>query len=174
VAKALVERPSLTMTVTGSADLASEGQAYQRASLEARLVAEARREALRSGAPTAALPAAGAAPEAPAPLAEAERARLLKSVYQQTNLPNKPRNAIGMARDIPGPEMQALLEAAIVVNADVMRELALQRGLAVRDALVAKGLGSERLFLAAPKLRGANEADAAWTPRAQLALAVKR
>jgi hypothetical protein len=40
----------------------------------------------------------------------------------------------------------------------------------VRDALIAKGLPSERLFLAAPKLRAAGEDGAAWTPRVQLAL----
>ena len=54
-----------------------------------------------------------------------------------------------------------------------MRELALQRGLAVRDALIAKGLPSERLFLAAPKLRASGEDDAAWTPRVQLSLATR-
>jgi len=51
-----------------------------------------------------------------------------------------------------------------------MRELALQRGIAVRDALIAKGLPSDRLFLAAPKLRVSGEEDASWTPRVQLAL----
>jgi hypothetical protein len=56
------------------------------------------------------------------------------------------------------------------VTPDNVRELALQRGLAVRDALVAKGLPSERLFVAAPKLRAAGEDDKAWSPRAQLAL----
>ena len=34
-----------------------------------------------------------------------------------------------------------------------MRELALQRGLAVRDALIAKGLPGDRLFVGDPKLR---------------------
>jgi hypothetical protein len=49
--------------------------------------------------------------------------------------------------------------------------VALQRGLAVRDALIARGLPSERLFLGAPKLRASGEDDAAWTPRVQLTLA---
>ena len=64
--------------------------------------------------------------------------------------------------------MEALLKARTPVTAEAMRELALQRGLAVRDALIAKGLPSERLFLAAPKLRVPGEDDAAWTPRVQL------
>jgi hypothetical protein len=48
--------------------------------------------------------------------------------------------------------------------------MALQRGLAVRDALVSKGLPGERLFLAAPRLRASGEDDSAWSPRVQLAL----
>src|SRR6185295_14603206 len=50
VAKALTERPALKMTVTGSADPASEREAFQAAALESRLVAEQRREGLRAGA----------------------------------------------------------------------------------------------------------------------------
>ena len=165
VAKALADRPTLKMTVTGASDPVSERDAFQSAGLEARLVAEQRKDALRAGGPAA--PAS-----APITLAADERARLLRQVYKDTDLPDKPRNAIGFAKDIPGPEMEALLKARAPVNDEAMRELALQRGIAVRDALLAKGLTSDRLFLAAPKLRAASEAEAAWTPRVQLALSV--
>jgi len=167
VAKALTERPSLKMTVTGSADPASEREAFQAAELESRLIAEQRREGLRAGA---AATAPGAAASAPVALSSDERARLLKQVYKDTDLPNKPRNLVGFAKDIPGPEMEALLKARAPVTTEAMRALALQRGIAVRDALIAKGLPSERLFLAAPKLRVSGEDDAAWTPRVQLSL----
>jgi hypothetical protein len=69
--------------------------------------------------------------------------------------------------------MEALLRRATLVTSDSARELALQRGLAVRDALIARGLPSERLFLAAPKLRASGEDDAAWSPRVQLALSTQ-
>jgi hypothetical protein len=109
--------------------------------------------------------------ELPALTAE-ERTHLLKQVYKDTELPDKPRNAIGFAKDIPEAEMEGLLKARTPVTAETMRELALKRGLAVRDALVAKGLPSERLFLAAPKVRPTGEGDATWTPQAQLTLSV--
>ena len=169
VAKALIDKPALKMTVTGAADPALEREAYLSAALEARLATEARREALRSGAPGVAA-GASAAPSVAPPLGADERARLLKQLYKDTEIPNKPRNAIGFAKDIPGPEMEALLKSRLAVSAEAMRELALQRGIAVRDALIAKGLPSERLFLAAPKLRVAGEAGDVWTPRVQLAL----
>ncbi len=166
VAKALTERPALKMTVTGASDPVGERDAFQLAAIESRLVAEARREGLRAGAPAA--PAS--VPAAPVVLAAPERLRLLTQLYKDTDIPNKPRNAVGFAKEIPPAEMEALLKTRTPVSDDAMRELALQRGLAVRDALIAKGLPSERLFLAAPKLRAAAEDTATWTPRVQLTL----
>jgi hypothetical protein len=171
VAKALTDRPALKMTVTGASDPASEREAYQQALIDARLVAEQRREALRSGAaPAPAASGAASAPAAAPPLGAEERNRLLKEVYKQTDIPNKPRNVLGFQKDIPPAEMEALLKTRLVVTEEAMRELALQRGIAVREALIAKGLPSERLFLAAPKLRVSGEEDAKWTPRVQLSL----
>ncbi len=161
VAKALNDNPTLKMTVTGAADPVSGRDAFQQAALEARLVAKRRREALRSGAPAEAA-------SAPEKLVADERPRLLKLVYKGTDLPNKPRTAIGFAKDIPGPGMKALLKARAPVPEDAMRELALQRGLAVRDALIAKGLPSERLFLAAPKLHAADGTAAGGRQRCAL------
>ena len=46
----------------------------------------------------------------------------------------------------------------------------LQRGLAVRDSLIARGLPGERLFLGAPKVRGTAEEEGPWTPRVSLTL----
>lgn len=164
VAKALTDRPALKMTVTGASDPQSEREAIQRAAFDARIAAEQRREALR----------AGAAADAPLPpLTTAQRDALVRRIYADTRLPDKPRNAIGLARDIPVPEMETLLRRATVVSSDTARELALQRGLAVRDALVAKGLPGERLFLAAPRLRASGEDDATWSPRVQLALSTQ-
>lgn len=164
VAKALTDRPALKMTVTGAADTAAERDAFQAAAVEQRLVDEKRREGLRAGAP--ATPAS-----APVTLAADDRTRLLKAVYKDTDIPTKPRNAIGFAKDIPGPEMEALLKSRVPVNDDVMRDLALKRGIAVRDALLAKGLPSDRLFLAAPKLEAAGTQGTGWTPKVQLSLA---
>ena len=90
-------------------------------------------------------------------------------------MPGKPRNPVGLLKEISVPDMEALLATHTPVTVDTMRELALQRSLTVRDALVAKGLTSDRLFVAAPKLRQPSDAgaDATWAPRAQLALSVE-
>ena len=163
VATALADRPALKLTVTGEADADAEREAFQRASVEQRLVQELRREQLRASG-------AASAPGSAAGLAEADRARVVKAVYRQTDLPDKPRNLIGMQADLPVAEMEALLRKNVNVSPEVMRELALQRGLAVRDALAAKGLPNDRLFLGEPKLRAGGSGDAAWTPQVKLSL----
>lgn len=172
VAKALQDRPGLRMTVTGTADLAAEHEGLQAAWVQQRVLAEQRRLALREGA----------APDAPLPALDAStRDTLLKQVYADTKLPDKPRNVLGLAKDIPVAQMEALLRKAAPVNDDTARQLALDRGIAVRDALLARGLPSERLFLAAPKAHAAAAAGGegtagraqdsqAWQPSAQLSL----
>ena len=172
VAKALQDRPGLRMTVTGTADLAAEHEGLQAAWVQQRVLAEQRRLALREGA----------APDAPLPaLDAATRETLLKQVYADTKLPDKPRNVLGLAKDIPVAQMEVLLRKAAPVNDDTARQLALDRGIAVRDALLARGLPSERLFLAAPKSHAASAASGegtagraqdsqTWQPSAQLSL----
>src|ERR1700757_5422089 len=102
-------------------------------------------------------------PPAAPPPPPATRSALLKPLYKQPRLPDKPRNLVGLAKDLPDAEMEALLMKNVAVNDEAMQQQALARAIAVRDALVAKGITSDRLFLAAPALHTAG-ADA-WTPR---------
>jgi Domain of Unknown Function (DUF748) len=188
VAKALTDRPALKLTVVGSANLEVEREAYKRERLKAMLQAEKRRAGVVSGGSSqAAAPAGAASAAAPATVvSDAESPALLKEVYKRADFP-KPRNLIGMAKDIPDAEMEALILANIVVTEDVMRELALQRGVAVKDYLASKQLPLERLFLGAAKagdaqgkavvttdakaeVKADGKPDAKWTPRAELNL----
>ena len=165
VAKALTDRPALQLTITGLADDAIERNALQAALLEARLLAMRRTEVLQAGQSEA--PVVGA-------LSPADRARLVKRLYDDTRLPDKPRNVIGLAKDLPLPEMETRLRAGLLLPADAMRTLAIQRSTVVRDALAARGLPNERVFVASPKLHGAGDAEPeAWLPHAQLALSTR-
>jgi uncharacterized protein involved in outer membrane biogenesis len=175
VAKVLADRPVLIMTVTGMARLDVEREGYKRERLQALVVAEQRRA---QGGGTATVT-----------VSPAQYPELLKAVYRRADI-TKPRNLVGLAKDLPVPEMEALLLADIPVTEESMRELALQRGVAVRDYLATRQLPLERLFLGAPKTTadkapataGAATAasgaasgptEAAWTPRAELALTIK-
>jgi hypothetical protein len=68
-------------------------------------------------------------------------------------------------------EVEAQLAAAVPVGAPAVRQLAIQRGQAVRAALLAKGLPDDRLFLDEPDSKAAADAKAAARPMAQLTLA---
>jgi hypothetical protein len=161
IAGALADRPALQVTITGSADPQAEREAWQRETIEARLHTMARDDALHAGTASAASDAA---------LTPANRSALLKTLYKQTRLPDKPRNLVGLAKDLPDAEMEALLSRNVAVNDEAMRQEALARAIAVRDALTAKGISTDRLFLAAPSLHAADATP--WTPRATLALAM--
>ena len=154
VAKALNDRPALKITVTGTASLAREREALQRERLQALVRAEKRR----------------AAPADTAPVQATEYPALLKEVYRRASMP-KPRNLVGMAKDLPVPEMEALLLAHLpAATEDLATELATHRGQAVKAYLTEQKLPEERLFLAAPKTTAPDEK---WTPQAQLSLATQ-
>ena len=87
-------------------------------------------------------------------------------MYRRADI-TKPRNLVGLTKDIEVPDMEALLLANITVNEEAARELALQRGVVAKDYLAAKQVSAERLFLGAVKTGGA-AADA--KPQAELAL----
>ncbi len=139
VAQAMAQRPNLRLTLAGQSDLERERRAYQQAQLQQRLLEERQRQLERRGQGGAAL----------APPTAAESAELLATLYRRADMP-KPRNLVGLAKTLPAAEMEALLLAAIPVDADRMRELALARAGAVRDALTQLGVAHERLYLLAP------------------------
>lgn len=158
VAKALADRPSLRLTVVGTSSVEAEREGFKRERLDALVRAEKRRATVKEGGTTSAAVS----------ISPAEYPALLKEVYKRADMP-KPRNLIGLARDLPVPEMEKLLLADIQVNDDAMRELAVQRGVAVKDYLASRELPPERLFLGAAK---AVPPEAKWTPRAELNLAM--
>jgi hypothetical protein len=159
IAQALADRPVLHVTVVGTASLALERDALKRERLKALLLAEKRRRAAVGGQDAAAT----------AVLTDAEYPVLLKDVYRRADIA-KPRNLVGLAKDLPVAEMETLLLASIPVTEDAMRALAQQRGVAVKDYLASRKVGAERLFLGAPKTVVSDSADAPWKPHAELSV----
>jgi hypothetical protein len=157
VAKALVDRPGLSLTVTGESRLDSERDAWKKERLNQIVRAEKRRQAIAGGADATAAVTVG----------DDEYPALLKEVYRRADIV-KPKNVVGLTKDLPTAEMEQLLLANMTVADDAMEQLAVRRGVAVRDYLVTREVAVGRLFLGAPKVASG---DAAWTPRADLKLA---
>ena len=159
VAKALEQRPGLALTITLWADPDGERDAIQQLRLEDAMIAERKRELQRQRTASSFASAQEEIQDL-GPLSEAEKTRLLKVVYENTKLPDKPRNFLGLAKEIPGAEMRRLLLKSYAVSEEQVRQLALERGVLLRDALIAKGLPNGRLFLGAPRLLSSQSAGA--------------
>ncbi len=154
LAKALVDRPALKLTVTGTASLNQERKAIQRQRLQDLVLAEKRRQN----------------PGDDTPVAPAEYAKLLQKVYDRTDMP-KPRNLVGLAKDLPVPDAEALLLAQLSAPTDDMAtDLANQRAAAVKSYLAEQKVPNARLFVAAPKLV---DGDAKALPQARLSLTAR-
>ena len=142
IARLLADKPGVQLTLTGWADAETEIPALREQRLDAALKAE------NAATPDAAL----------------------KRLYTATKLPNKPRNVLGLAQDLPPAQMRGLLMASYVVDDEALRQLAVARAVAVRDALLARGAPNARVFLAAPKLCD-GACAAGWRPHVELSLA---
>ncbi|MFZ3208889.1 MAG: hypothetical protein WA140_08645 [Geobacteraceae bacterium] len=66
-----------------------------------------------------------------------EQPTWLKAVYRKEKFP-KPRNLIGLVKDIPDDEMRKLILTHTVVGNDELQSLARDRVVAVRNFLVAE------------------------------------
>ncbi len=160
LAQELNNRPALQVTVSGWAQPQTEAEAAKELRLRDLLLAQKRRDAQR----------AGQAVEGVSCVTNEEYPALLKRVYQRADF-KKPRNALGLAKDLPQAQMQALLLQNLELPANAMNELALARAVAVRDYLAAQKVPLERLFVGASKLQ--EPAVAAFEPRVELSLGAK-
>ena len=154
VASALMEKPALRLTVVGTASRERETDAIRRERLAGLLLSEKRRVAASAGKDVTAV-AAVTADEYPA---------LLKEVYRRSDI-KKPRNLVGMTQEVSAADMEARLLESFAVNDDMVRELALNRSVVVREYLTTRQLPSERLFLGATDT-APDQPD--WQPRAEL------
>jgi hypothetical protein len=152
----LVDKSGLRLTVVGTASLERETEAIKRDRLASQLLAEKRRAAASAAKDVTAVSAVSAE-EAPA---------LLKEVYRRSNI-KKPRNMVGLSKDMSAADMEALLLQSISVDEDAVRSLARNRSLAVREYLTARQVPSDRLFLGEAEIF---PAQADWQPRAELSL----
>ena len=143
LAKALSNRPALNLEIIGRVDVMTDLDGLKRAGIERKVKAQKLKELARKG-------------EAPRSLDDvqidkSEYPRYLKAAYGEESFP-KPRNIIGLAQDLPVPEMEKLMMQHAKVGDDDLSQLANQRALTVRNALMAAGqVSAERLFIVAGK-----------------------
>ncbi|SAI30821.1 Uncharacterized protein involved in outer membrane biogenesis [Bordetella ansorpii] len=142
LAKALNDRPSLKLDVTGRADPATDESALRHAWLDAQM----RQAKLRDTAGRTSKPDV-----ASVQLSAADRTKYLEKVYDATDLKDKPRNFIGLSKSIPAAQMETMLLDAAPVGPQALRDLAEARAQAVYEPLQAQG-PADRIFVVEPRL----------------------
>ena len=140
LAKGLTERPGLKVELSGYVDQQRDPEGYRLELLQQKMRQEkylelARNKQLKEGEDAGQLT-----------IQPAEYSRYLKAVYNKEKFP-KPRNLIGMVKDIPDDEMKKLIIANTLAGEKELQQLATRRTAAVREYLITHGkLESQRLF----------------------------
>lgn len=130
LAKAMQDKTQLKLTLMGQADPSSEVQGWKEVRL-AQMVAgqDGPGEEVK-----------------PIGRTDAQQLAALKQVYRKV-VKDKPRNMVGLSKDLPAQEMQALILQNMVIPDSAWEELAIARAQTVRDYLLSQGVDAQRVFL---------------------------
>ncbi|WP_269078671.1 DUF748 domain-containing protein [Geobacter pickeringii] len=143
LAQAIGERPSLKVDIKGYADRERDPEGYRAELLTRKMKAERFLELVKEKRTKPGETAEGVTIE------PAEQSRLLKAVYKKEKFP-KPRNILGLVKDLPDDEMRKLILANTVAGEKELRGLADERAATVKGFLVEQGkVEPARLFLKA-------------------------
>lgn len=141
--KILQDRPGLKLEIEGHVDMEMDRETMRQQIFRRKVAARKLADLVKSGQPAPALDNVR--------VDAAEYPKYLTGAYKAETFP-KPRNFIGMAKDLPVPEMEKLMLTHIQVTNDDLRQLALKRASNVRDRLVLKEkVDDGRIFLVEPK-----------------------
>ncbi|HSE90127.1 MAG TPA: DUF748 domain-containing protein [Candidatus Binatia bacterium] len=153
LAAAMNNRPALKLDISGRADPVNDLEGLKQTSIERKVKAQKMKDLVRQGT----------APKSvdDVQVDKAEYERYLKAAYGDENFP-KPRNIIGLAKDIPVSEMESLMLKNAQVTDDDLRDLANRRAQAVQNRLLATGqVTADRLSIVAAKPVSSEEKEKA-------------
>ncbi len=141
--KALYDRPALKLEITGHVDMAADREMLRQIAFDRKVKAQKLAETAGKGGTNVSLDNVVVSP--------AEYPKVLKAAYKKEKFP-KPRNFLGIAKDLPVPEMEKLMLTHIQITDDDLRDLAHRRAQAAKDLLLSSGrVDPERVFLVEPK-----------------------
>ncbi len=141
LAGAILERPDLNIEVMGYVDRDNDPEGYRNESLAKKMQTE---KFLALVKQKKNLP--GQTPDSTKILPE-EYSTYLKIVYRKEKFP-KPRNFIGMLKDLPDSEMKKLILTHTLMGDAELKMLAQERAAVVRNFLTEQGkVNQERVFL---------------------------
>ncbi|HJW24821.1 MAG TPA: DUF748 domain-containing protein [Rhodocyclaceae bacterium] len=161
LAKAMADRPALKLEITGRADPETDRDGLKRVAVERAVKAEKLKDQKKGAEAATVDSVAVSAQEYPV---------FLKRAYRDAKFP-KPRNVIGLPKDLPVEEMEKLMLANLPVGEEELQQLADRRAETVQGWLLEQGkVPGERLFILAPKIARAGADDKASPSRVDFSL----
>jgi hypothetical protein len=162
---AMTNRPALKLEISPRVDPRNDLEGLRKLSIERKVKAQKLKELARQGTAPASLDEVQ--------VAGGEYERFLKAAYGDESFP-KPRNLIGLAKDLPRAEIENLMLKHTNITDQDLRDLANRRALAVRDYLLrTKGLDVDRLFIVAPKSASEGDGETAKTKASRVEFTLK-
>jgi len=142
LAKALNDRPALKLKAAGRFSGDEDLEGLRRLRLERKVKAQKLADLVERGEAPASVDAVI--------IDEKEYPTYLKKAYKKEKF-KKPSSFLGIAKDLPAPEMESLMLANLSVTTDDLRQLALARANAVKDYLTGPGrVEAARVFVLEP------------------------
>ena len=139
IARVMADKPGLKLEIAGRVDPATDREGLGRAMLLGKVEALKVKDMAKKGE--------SLADDGRVTVSPAEYPALLTRVYKDEKFP-KPRNVIGLAKELPVSEMEKLILANTKVGDEDVRLLGAQRAQAVKSWLLDKGqVPAERVFL---------------------------
>ena len=160
--KALHERPALKMDIVGHADPEKDREGLKQNLLLRKVKAQKIKDMARKGGETPSLDDVIVAPQ--------EYPVYLKQAYKAEKFP-KPRNIVGMAKDLPVPEMEKLMLTNMKVTDDDLKALSEERARAVRNYLLqSQQVEETRIFIVEGKTLDVTDKEGAKKSRTDFKL----
>jgi hypothetical protein len=143
IVKALHDRPSLKMDIEGHVDMEKDREGLKQYLFNRKVKAQKLNEMVKKGQTSVSVDEVKIEPN--------EYEKYLKMAYKEEKFP-KPKNVIGMAKDLPAPEMEKLMLTHIEIKEGDLRTLASQRAMKVKDTILKSGeVEPGRVFILEPK-----------------------
>jgi hypothetical protein len=162
IGKALHDRPALKMDITGHADPEKDREGLKQNRMLRKIKARKIRAMVATSGDTPSLDAVTVTQE--------EYPAYLKQAYKEEKFP-KPRNIIGMAKDLSVPEMEKLMLTNLKVTDDDLKALAGERARLVRDYLLqSMQIEPERIYVVETKTLEVEKKEGAKDSRADFSL----
>ncbi|MBU0544313.1 MAG: DUF748 domain-containing protein [Proteobacteria bacterium] len=162
IEKALSDRPALKMDIEGHVDMEKDREGLKQYLFNRKFKAQKLKEMIKKGEP--------AIPVDDVKIGKQEYEKYLKMAYEEEKFP-KPKNFIGMIKDLPSPEMEKLILTNIEIKEGDLRSLAVQRAMKVKESILKSGkVEQERIFILEPKSLAAEKKEKLKDSRVDLML----